>query len=94
MRRLKDFRLPENCVLVARPSRFGNPYKITKYGRDEALRRYRTFLASYTPDQLREFLRPLAGKDLACFCKLSESCHVDILIEKMHELFPMEAKEE
>lgn len=27
-RRVKGFRLPENTVLVARPSRFGNPYKV------------------------------------------------------------------
>jgi hypothetical protein len=30
-------------------------------------------------DALREFLEPLRGRDLACWCKLDAPCHADIL---------------
>lgn len=94
--RKKGFRLPENCVRVSRPSRWGNPYKIgdkkeyrTASGavlvdrlmtRDEVLREFENCLQ----DNLRRdntILEPLRGKDLACFCRLQDDCHADILLK-------------
>lgn len=30
---------------------------------------------------LREWLAPLRGKDLACWCPLDQPCHADVLLE-------------
>ena len=82
-----------NC---ARPSRYGNPVKIgaviksgplkgQKITREEAIREFET---SYLPDMVRvdpEFLKPLRGKNLACFCGLDEKCHVDILLREANK---------
>lgn len=77
--RYEGKKLPDNTKLVSRPSRWGNPYKVSEYGRDEALRLYRIYL-----DKKKIDLTPLIGKDLACTCKLSEPCHADILLEKLY----------
>jgi hypothetical protein len=29
---------------------------------------------------IREWLKPLRGKDLACFCPLDQPCHADVLL--------------
>ena len=34
-------------------------------------------------DRLREWLAPLAGWDLACWCPLDQPCHVDVLLKVM-----------
>lgn len=33
------------------------------------------------PDRLREWLSPLVGRDLACWCPLDQACHADVLLE-------------
>ncbi|WP_280470981.1 DUF4326 domain-containing protein [Nocardia cyriacigeorgica] len=33
------------------------------------------------PDQLRRWLAPLRGRDLACWCPLDQPCHADVLLE-------------
>ncbi|GAA2159216.1 MULTISPECIES: DUF4326 domain-containing protein [Glycomyces] len=33
------------------------------------------------PDRLREWLAPLAGRDLMCWCPLGSPCHADVLLE-------------
>jgi hypothetical protein len=32
-------------------------------------------------DRLREWLAPLVGRDLACWCPLDQPCHADVLLE-------------
>ncbi|MBF9351384.1 DUF4326 domain-containing protein [Mycobacteroides chelonae] len=32
-------------------------------------------------DRLREWLAPLRGHDLACWCPLDQPCHGDVLLE-------------
>lgn len=84
--RYKGDKLPPEAILVNRSSRWGNPYKVSEYGRAEALRLYRIYLE----DKLREepgYLLPLIGKDIACNCALSEDCHGDILLEKIREIY-------
>ena len=81
-RRIKGWRMPGNTIYVGRGSKYGNPYSVERYGIDEALRLYRIYLE----EELREGrldLSPLVGKDLACWCSLSEDCHADILLEKL-----------
>lgn len=33
------------------------------------------------PESFAEWLAPLRGKDLACFCPLDQPCHADVLLE-------------
>lgn len=79
-RRTRGWRMPENAVYVGRPTRWGNPFKVSVYGLEESLR----FFGKYLEARLRvepDFLEPLRGKDLACWCPLDRPCHADILLE-------------
>ena len=83
LRRVKGWRLPDNTVVVARPTRWGNPFRVGVDGdRAECVKAYRDALVrgglSFGVDDVR---RELAGRDLACWCRLDEQCHADILLE-------------
>ena len=68
-------------VYVSRPSKWGNPYRIGADGnRDQVLKKYREYLAA-TPSLVEDAKKELRGKNLACWCKPSEDCHADILLE-------------
>lgn len=103
--------MPPQCVKVARPTVFGNPFTVagaraagygthnpdgTRATEDESHRRlaewcvslFREWLTtnkdSHDPKRRAELLSrlpELKGKSLACFCKLSDSCHADVLLE-------------
>jgi len=47
---------------------------------DEVLKKYREYLAA-TPSLVEDAKKELRGKNLACWCKPSEDCHADILLE-------------
>jgi len=79
-KRTKDWRMPPNTVYVGRPSKWGNPFKIGRDGsRGYVLYLYDRWL-SYQLMQNPSFLEPLKEKDLACWCRLDEPCHADILL--------------
>ena len=59
---------------VTRPGKWGNPYTVEEYGREQAIRLYREWLIGKDLSELR-------GKDLACYCVLGEPCHADVLLE-------------
>ena len=81
LRRIKGWRMPANTVKVARPTKWGNPFRIGVNGnREEVLHKYRTWVMQKLAEQ-PDFLAPLRGKNLACFCKMTEPCHADILLE-------------
>lgn len=42
---------------------------------------FRDHLRGRTPEWMEEFLWPLRGKDLACWCPLDQPCHADVLLE-------------
>ena len=68
-----------NNVYVGRPSRYGNPYKVGCYTREEAVSLYKSHkLQTLSVDDLN-FLR---NKQLGCFCH-PKLCHADILIEAL-----------
>jgi hypothetical protein len=88
--REKGWRMPPNTVKVARPTRWGNPFKIgngVSHDARMAVALYRAWLeermakdrpgATYHSDQLMS----LRGKNLACFCSLDQPCHADVLLE-------------
>ena len=91
--RKKGFRLQEvsrainglEAVNCARPGKWGNPHRIDLgRGWDAAfaVREYRFDRSMNgrppTPEVIR---RELRGKNLACFCKLGDPCHADVLLE-------------
>jgi len=80
----KGFRetIPTGAKLVARPSRWGNPFSLKEYDRATSLKLYEKWLDDkLTADP--SFLDPLKGKDLACYCALDEACHADILLKRL-----------
>ena len=87
MKRIQQRRgkkLPPGAKSVARPSRWGNPYRVEEYGRDNAIDLYRLDVVSdkRLHDELSAWLAPLRDATaLACYCKEGEPCHADVLIE-------------
>lgn len=93
LKRTKGWRMPENTVKVARPSKWGNPFKIGAtdvqigtmvfFGpvtRQDAVTFYKAG-ADTLRKQQPDYFEELRGKNLACFCPLDEPCHVDVLLE-------------
>jgi Domain of unknown function (DUF4326) len=78
--RRKGARLPRDVVVVTRPTKWGNPHPLS-LGRSEAVRRYRDdLLAGRLPVTVDDVRRELRGRDLACYCPLTEDCHADVLL--------------
>ena len=71
---------------VHRPTRWGNPFPIDAAdpaSRARSLRRYEAWL----DERLRaepDFLEPLRGHDLGCFCRLDEPCHADVILQRLY----------
>lgn len=107
-KRTKGWRMPEDAIVVTRPSRWGNPFTVgflcplfwiwrnghwtnEPYGTDwvrdrtHAVDLYRRIARQ--PDFIAAVRRELAGRDLACWCPLTDAngqpvpCHADVLLE-------------
>ena len=82
--RAKGWRKPENTVVVARPSIWGNPYQSGTDGdgdRAYLVQLYSDYLAR--PEQaelVARIKRDLRDKNLACWCPLDGPCHADVLL--------------
>ncbi len=48
--------------------------------REQAVECFR-FCAEFDARERPEVFAPLRGKNLACFCRLDEPCHADVLLE-------------
>ena len=86
-KRTKGWKMPEGAVYVGRPTKWGNPYKVTPdCTAEEAVSLYRQTIER-GPRNLCEFpdcfdiRAELRGKDLACWCPLDQACHADVLLE-------------
>jgi len=94
-KRTKGWRMPDNTVSVCRPGLYGNPYRVGTDGdAKECVAKFRAdiengdileHLKMQFPKRnfktVGEWLKPLKGKSLACFCKEGSDCHGDILLE-------------
>lgn len=94
-RRTRGWRMPEGAVCVGRPSRWGNPFRIGETAwvvtRDSAgdvqvvdaahaVRLFEEYVDA-NADLLVPLIREhLAGKDLACWCRVGYPCHADVLL--------------
>ena len=87
-KRTKGWRMPPNTVYVGRPSRWGNPYTVAGYcvsgaswtstqARQACVDRFEDEMNAWTRGAVQHHL---AGKNLACWCPLSQPCHADVLL--------------
>jgi len=76
-------RRDSNYRLVARPTRWGNPFPLSEHTREESIRRYAIWLEERLAEE-PEFLEPLRGYHLGCFCSLDLPCHVDLLLKRLY----------
>jgi hypothetical protein len=85
--RAKGWRKPDNTVVVARPTRWGNPFAIGTpasggMSREVAVARFQEeLLAGRLPFGVDDVKAELRGKNLACWCSLDGPCHGDVLLE-------------
>lgn len=95
--RKKGWKLPENTVVVSRPTKWGNPFIVSKHGtREECVRKFELLCSGYYCVSLdsecadaqqrfmhyaKKHLAMLRGKNLACWCALDAPCHADILLQ-------------
>lgn len=92
-------------VYVGRPSALGNPFTVGRDGpRPVVLNKYRNWLSTVLVRSdhpahalFRNILRlcqdgEVYGFDvlLLCWCKQAEECHVDVLIERIHQNLPID----
>jgi Domain of unknown function (DUF4326) len=84
LRRTKGWRKPANTVVVARPGKWGNPFKIESgQPAKSCVEKYACWLRT-DPQGLaltRAARRELKGKNLACWCALGQPCHSEVLLE-------------
>lgn len=75
------------AVNVARPSKWGNPYKVgTDGNRVQCVACFKADLEYSLEHPLGKlalvpYLENLRGHNLACFCKADDCCHADVLLE-------------
>jgi hypothetical protein len=92
--RAKGWRMPDWTVKVDRSSRWGNPFRVGDritcadgtiavcFSAAEAVQAYRDLMLHPISSKIRADIRAnLRGKNLACWCKPSEPCHADVLLE-------------
>ena len=98
--RKKGFKLPPNTVVVSRPSKWGNPYKVHKstgdptdymdavngvcFSQEAAVKRFKSVIG-LEPFTKKMIRENLGGKNLACWCKIGTACHADVLLEIANE---------
>ena len=71
------------AVTVARPGRWGNPFRVGADGIPDAASAVALFRQGLMRQlkQEPERLAPLRGHNLACWCPLDQPCHADVLLE-------------
>ena len=96
LRRTKGWRMPPNTVKVDRTTRWGNDAAkigedISYYTPDctsataaDVVELFRRFMSAHQvadPEAFNDWIAPLRGKNLACWCPLDAPCHADVLLE-------------
>ena len=71
-------------VYIGRGSKWGNPYRIGAWSRDEVIQRYELAIRTGHKKHLLKSLHELKGKTLVCFCK-PQVCHGDVLAQLVEE---------
>ena len=81
-KRTKGWRLPAGAICVTRGTKWGNPFRIGDLGRtrDDVIEVFEHIVEHMDAAKREEWLAPLRGHDLACFCGLDQRCHADVLL--------------
>ena len=86
-RRSKGWRMPATAVYVGRGTPYGNGHKIgdrdengNPMDRAAVVAAYADALNCARPETLATIRHNLAGRDLACWCRLDQECHADLLL--------------
>jgi len=96
--------MPANTVKVDRTTRWGNPFRVGQcgpFGRQpiDAEGAVGFFSDMLRDDQMRATarypfdLRPLSGKNLACWCPIGSPCHADVLLKMANDQAPVEGRD-
>jgi len=83
-KRTKGWRKPTGAVVISRPSKWGNPFKIdAEHDRAAVVAQFRQWIAGPDPgaEKMRAEISELRGKDLMCFCPVPGPCHGDVLLD-------------
>jgi len=82
--RRKGYKMPPNSVKVARPTKWGNPFKLGIHGDAKMCVELFKSDIGWINSRLGfdyDDIATLKGKNLACFCPLHSPCHADVLLE-------------
>ena len=74
--------MPPNTIYVGRPSKYGNPF-VCDGNHSKAVELFRKYLLMAKEENIwyEDYIAPLRGHNLACWCKVGESCHADVLLK-------------
>lgn len=82
--RAKGWKMPPDTVSVTRPGMWGN-YAALRMGfttGQSAVDAFRSWLETEASESWKGHARRvLRGKNLACWCRLGQPCHADVLLE-------------
>lgn len=85
MKVYKKGNAPIGAVYIGRGSSWGNPFRIGYDGtRAEVIQKFRLY-ATQRLIKERDWLVPLVGKDLVCYCA-PMPCHGNVIIELINDL--------
>jgi hypothetical protein len=88
--------MPAGTVSIDRMTIFGNPFVVGKHGsRVECVEMFEALVSGFTSDvtgfdaltqhawrsAMLGGLPALRGRDLACWCRLDQRCHGDVLLK-------------
>ena len=83
----RDKNVPKDAVYVGRPSKWGNPFTVERYGRGTAIQMFAEWIGHHENAGFKlgvDAKLELKGKDLVCWCA-PRPCHADILLEIANE---------
>ena len=99
-KRTRGWRMPAGAIYVGRPSRWGNhvridpaeiegmtPAEARRFAhRDAVIGFEKSIMWNDGADDFKAAAqRELRGHDLACWCRLDEPCHADVLLRVANE---------
>lgn len=96
--RARGWRMPEGAVYVGRLGRgmsgWGNPFIVSEHQtREQAVNSFRSaLLDGRLQFSIARVRRDLRGRDLACWCRLDQPCHADVLLAIANDLDTQETQ--
>ena len=83
-KRGKGWKMPEGVVYVGWPTKWGNNFRVGIDGTaSECIEKYRARIRGnmWSFPTTKDIQAELRGKDLACWCRVGDPCHADVLLE-------------